>query len=92
LTEIGYESLEFTQTFLESFTSRDFTSADRAAFLKALRLLDTNERHRSLRVHKLAGELTDVWSASASDVLRISFVRVGDNRKRLLACSRHYDR
>jgi hypothetical protein len=66
------------------------TAAERASFLKALHLLDTNERHPSLRVHKLAGELSEIWSASASDVLRITFLRVGENRKRLLTCSRHY--
>ena len=85
-----YRTLEFSETFLLSFVSRDMTAADRAAILKALRLLDENELHPSLRVHKIVAE--GVWSASASDVLRISFERLGHGRKGLLTCSKHYDR
>lgn len=43
-----------------------------------------------MRVHELGGELEGIWSASASDELRITFVRSEDGRKILLACSRHY--
>ena len=48
-------SLGFTETFLETFVSKDLTAADSSAILKALRLLDEDERHRSLRVHELEG-------------------------------------
>ena len=34
-----YRSLDFTETFLETFVSKELTAADRAAILKALRLL-----------------------------------------------------
>ena len=88
----GYRTLEFTPTFLETFASRDFSASDRAQILKALRLLDTHEQHPSLRIHKLEGDLACVWSASASAVLRIVFQRLDDGRKRVVACSRHYDR
>ena len=87
-----FRSLEFTDTFLETFGSRDFTAADRKLIRKALRLLDTNEKHPSLRVHQLQGDLTGLWSASASDVLRLTFVRTPQGRKTLVTCSRHYDR
>jgi plasmid maintenance system killer protein len=87
-----YGSLDFTETFLETFASKDFTASDRVAFLKALWLLDENERHRSLRVHKLEGDREGSWSASASDVLRLTFERLDGGRKRLLTCSKHYDR
>jgi mRNA-degrading endonuclease YafQ of YafQ-DinJ toxin-antitoxin module len=87
-----YQTLDFTATFLTSFASRDFTAADRASFLKALRLLDENERHPSLRVHELKGDREGGWSASASDSLRLTFDRVPGGRKLLLACSKHYDR
>jgi len=59
---------------------------------KALKLLDHDERHPSLRVHELSGDLAGVWSASASDDLRIEFVRLGSAGKLLLRCSRHYRR
>ena len=87
-----YASLDFTDTFLETFGSKDFTAAERKAIRKTLRLLDTDERHPSLRVHQLQGDLTGLWSASASDALRLTFVRTPRGRKTLVSCSRHYDR
>lgn len=59
--------------------------------LKALRLLEVDEQHLSLRVHKLHGELAGIWSATASSVQRLTFLRLKNGRKRLLTCSRHYD-
>jgi hypothetical protein len=88
----GYRSLPITPTFLESFARRDFGAADRAAILKALRLLDDDERHPSLRVHELVGDRAGSWSASASETLRLTFDRVPGGDKRMLTCSRHYDR
>jgi hypothetical protein len=52
----AYRSLDFTETFHETFVSNDLTAADRAAILKALGLLDEDERQRSLRVHKVEGD------------------------------------
>ncbi|TAK21746.1 MAG: hypothetical protein EPO26_13285 [Chloroflexota bacterium] len=88
----SYRSFVFTDTFLDSYTSRDFSAADRARFKRALRLLDEDERHPSLRLHQLQGPLAGVWSVSASDVLRITFERLDGGRKLLGVCSRHYDR
>ena len=85
-----YRNLDFTDTFLETYAAKEFSGADRRAFRKALRLLDENDRHPSLRVHKLQGDREGSWSASASDVLRMTFERVGEDRKRMLTCSRHY--
>jgi mRNA-degrading endonuclease YafQ of YafQ-DinJ toxin-antitoxin module len=87
-----FQSLDFTDTFLETFGSRNFTAAERKAIRKALRLLDSDERHPSLRVHQLQGDLTGLWSASASNVLRLTFVRTAQGRKTMVSCSRHYDR
>jgi mRNA-degrading endonuclease YafQ of YafQ-DinJ toxin-antitoxin module len=87
-----FRSLDFTDTFLETFGSKDFTAAERKAIRKALRLLDTDERHPSLRVHQLQGDLAGLWSASASDVLRLTFVRTAQGRKTMVSCTRHYDR
>ncbi|MHB8296370.1 MAG: hypothetical protein ACYDH5_17505 [Acidimicrobiales bacterium] len=85
-----YRCLDFTDTFLGTFASRDFTAADRSAVLKALGLLDENERHPSLRVHKLEGDRQGSWSVSASTVLRMTFERLDGNRKRMPTCSKHY--
>jgi mRNA-degrading endonuclease YafQ of YafQ-DinJ toxin-antitoxin module len=88
----GYRSLDFTETFLATFASRDFSSAERRLILKALRLLDDNERHPSLRIHQLHGDREGAWSASASAELRVTFERKDGGRKRLLTCSHHYAR
>jgi mRNA-degrading endonuclease YafQ of YafQ-DinJ toxin-antitoxin module len=85
-----YTNFVFTSEFLESFGGKEFSPAERRRFLQALRLLDTNERHPSLRVHELQGDMTGTWSASASDELRITFQRLPEGKKRLLECSRHY--
>ena len=87
-----YETLQFTQDFLERFVGGGFSASERRQLLRALELLDTNEQHPSLRVHQLEGKLQGVWSAPASSQLRITFERLPGGRKRLLACSRHYQR
>jgi hypothetical protein len=87
--QAGYNTLEFTPSFLESLSSRRFTAADQAAVLRALRLLDTNDRHPSLRVHELQGRQRSVWSASSRS-LRLHFLRMEDGRKRLLLVTKHY--
>lgn len=92
MTGTGYRSLEFTKGFLDTYASSDFSPSERGLLKKGLRLLDQNEQHPSLRVHELRGPLAGVWSPSASDVLRLTFERTKGGRKRLLTCSRHYDR
>lgn len=87
-----YQSLAFTQTFIESLISADFTASDRRRIVRALRTLDNDEQHPSLRVHQLRGDLSGIWSASASGQLRITFRRLDGGRKLLLTCSRHYQR
>jgi mRNA-degrading endonuclease YafQ of YafQ-DinJ toxin-antitoxin module len=92
LADYQYTSLDFTETFLETYASRDFSKADRAQLKKALRLLDQNERHPSLRIHPLHGDQEGAWAAYASNVLRMTFERRSGGRKRMLTCSQHYDR
>ena len=87
-----FQTLDFTDTFLETFGSKAFNAGERKAIRKALRLLDSDERHPSLRVHQLQDDLTGLWSASASDSLRLTFVRTAQGRKTLVSCSRHYNR
>ncbi len=86
-----YQSLVFSDEFLESLLRGHFGAADQRRLLRALRLLDENEQHPSLRVHDLKGDLAGLWSASASDVLRITFRRLPQGRKALVQASRHYD-
>ena len=88
----AFASLQFTREFLEDLVGGDFTDAERRRVLRALDLLDANDQYPSLRVHQLHGDLKGVWSASASDQLRITFTRLEGGRKRLLRCSRHYRR
>ena len=68
----SYATLEISIEFLESFGGNKFSFAERRRFLRALQLLDRNERHPSLRVHALRGDKEGLWSASASDELRVT--------------------
>jgi hypothetical protein len=82
--------LEFTPEFFEDYAARRFNAADRRAILRSLELLSENERHPSLRVHQLEGQSREVWSASASRSIRMTFLRLARGRKLLLTCTRHY--
>jgi hypothetical protein len=64
-----YRTLDLGPRFIASLLRRDFSATERQRFARALDLLDENERHPSLRVHKLEGVEPELWSASASDVL-----------------------
>ena len=85
-----FRTLEFTDSFLQDLVDRRFSASDRLRIIRSLGLLDDNEQHPSLRIHELQGPLKGVWSASASAELRVTFVRIGQGRKLLLTCSRHY--
>jgi mRNA-degrading endonuclease YafQ of YafQ-DinJ toxin-antitoxin module len=86
----AYRALELGPGFLEDLIGDNFTARDRRRVVRALRLLDENERHPSLRVHQLEGDLAGRWSASASDELRLIFRRLPNGRKQMLSCTRHY--
>jgi len=87
-----YTTLIFTDTLFTTLMGNDFSATERRRFIRALQLLDTDERHPSLRIHQMRGEQAGIWSASASDELRITFERLPEGKKRLLVCSRHYAR
>jgi hypothetical protein len=53
-------------------------------------LLDSDELHPSLRVHQLKRDKKDQWSASATDEIRIPFLRLDGGRKQLVSVSSHY--
>lgn len=86
----AFLSLQFTDRFVRSLLDGRFSASEMDRILRALHLLDSDERHPSLRVHQLKGQLRGEWSASASDELRITFERLDGGRKRLLNASRHY--
>jgi hypothetical protein len=75
--EESYPTLEFTDRFLKSLYFGRFTASEAGRIMRALHLLDSDERHPSLRVHQLHGESEGEWSASVSDNLRITFERLG---------------
>jgi len=83
-------TLMFTTEFLRSLLIGNWSEKERKRFDDALALLDVNEKHPSLRIHRLKGDKQGQWSASASLELRITFERLDDGRKRLLLCSRHH--
>ena len=83
-------SLVFTPAFLRDLVGHRFNDIERKKFMKALELLEANERHRSLEVHQLTSDLSGVWAAKADDALRLLFQRLPEGRKLLLSCSRHY--
>jgi len=81
-------NLEFTTEFLATF--QRLSTTDQGRISRALELLDQNERHPSLSVHQLKGQQAGVWTAYATQSLRITFERLEGSRKRLVGASHHY--
>lgn len=85
----AYQTLEFMRaTFLTSLS--DLAREDQRRIIRALEQLDIDERTPALRVHRLQGSKSGLWSASPSKSLRLTFVRLGEGRKLLVECSHHY--
>ena len=84
----GFQTLDFTPEFLEALVR--LSKSDSKKIVKALALLDANEKSPGLEVHQLKGDLTGVWTAKASKGLRITFERTANGRKAMLTCSQHY--
>jgi mRNA-degrading endonuclease YafQ of YafQ-DinJ toxin-antitoxin module len=84
----AFENLDFTPEFLQNLVA--LSTSDGKKVVKALSFLDTNEKHQSLEVHQLKGELEGVWTAKASKGLRFTFLRGANGRKIMLTCSQHY--
>jgi hypothetical protein len=87
---VNLDSLSWSDESLLDFADRKFSPQDRARILKAAGFLAGDERHPSLRVHALSGDMAGLWSASVTDNIRIHFVRLSDGRKRIVNISRHY--
>ena len=82
------ESLVLTSEFLDSLER--LSSRDQGRIFRTLRLPDDNERHPSLQVHQLHGKEADQWAAYATKGLRVTFRRLDEGRKELVAASHHY--
>ena len=85
-------NLDWTTRFIDDLLDNRFSAAERSAIKKALTLLDENDRHPSLRVHKLEGDREGSWTAYVNQAIRITFERLPNGRRRLLTLTRHYDR
>ncbi len=88
---MNLDSLSWSDKALSDFADRKFSAQERSRILKALGFLAIDERHPSLRVHELSGDLAGLWSASVTDHIRIHFVRLDGGRKRLVNISTHYE-
>ena len=86
----SYVNLGFTDEFLEEFGR--LNASERRLVVKALGLLDSDERHPSLSVHALHNELEGRWTAYTSRSLRVVFRRLDSGRKEMVSYSRHYER
>ncbi len=85
------DSLSASDEYFMDFADRKFSPQERARILKAMDLLANDERHPSLRVHALRGNLAGLWSASVTDSIRIHFVRLPGGRKRCVNITKHYE-
>jgi mRNA-degrading endonuclease YafQ of YafQ-DinJ toxin-antitoxin module len=84
-------SLDFSIRFIDDLLNNRFSAAERSAVKKALDLLDTNDRHPSLQIHKLQGDEEGSWTCYVTRDIRITFERLDGGDKRLLTLTRHYD-
>lgn len=83
-----FRTLVVTREFLRSLP--DLSAADQRRVVRALDLLDEDERHPSLRVHQLTGGMAGLWSAAASRSLRITFRRLPSGHNGLVKARQHY--
>jgi mRNA-degrading endonuclease YafQ of YafQ-DinJ toxin-antitoxin module len=60
---------------LEEISKKDVKLSKRIQ--KQLALFAVNPKHKSLRVHKLSGELNNMWSISISKNIRMSYLQIG---------------
>lgn len=85
-------SLRLSKRFTADMLDTRFTAAERSAVKKTLELLDSNDRHPSLQVHRLDGDQEGSWTAYVTMKVRITFSRGDGGLKQLLTLTKHYDR
>jgi mRNA-degrading endonuclease YafQ of YafQ-DinJ toxin-antitoxin module len=78
---LTYRTLDFTAEFLQDLVR--LSTADGRKIVKALELLDRNEKTPGLEVHQLTGALTGTWSVKASKGLRLTGLQAGRSHRRL---------
>lgn len=67
---------EKLQKELEEINRKDPKFSNRIK--KQLTLFTLDPRHKSLRVHKLSGELDNMWSISITKSIRMAYLQSGD--------------
>lgn len=67
---------EKLQKGLEEINKKDLKFSNRIK--KQLTLFALNPRHKLLRVHKLSGELGNMWSISITKDIRMVYIQSGD--------------
>ena len=88
---MNFDSLEFSDECFNEFADRKFSPQERSRILTAMDLLANDEKHPSLRVHALRGDLAGLWSASVIGSIRIHFLRLPGGRKRCVNITKHYE-
>ncbi len=61
--------IKYTRKFLKKF--KRLTDKEKLQVVKTQDLFKSNVKHPSLRLHKLSGDLYDMWSISVNMRLRI---------------------
>ena len=85
-------TLDMSIGFIDDLLNNRFSASERSAVKKALKLLDENDRHPSLQIHRLSGDEEGSWTCYVTAAIRITFERLPEGHKRLLTLTRHYDR
>ena len=85
-------SLRLSKRFTADLLDNRLTASERSAVKKSLELLDSNEHHPSLRIHRLEGDPEGSWTAYVTMKVRITFRRDAGGLKQLLTLTMHYDR
>ena len=67
---------EKLQKELKEITRKDTKLSKRIQ--KQLTIFTVNPKQKSLRVHKLSGELENIWSISITKSIRMSYLQSGD--------------
>ncbi len=67
---------EKLQKELQLISKKDFKLTKQIQ--KQLRLFKENPKHKSLRVHKLSGDLKNMWSISITKAIRMTYILDGD--------------
>ena len=80
-------SILYSRKFIRSYNRLDNSFKNKVK--SKIKLLKNRENHGSLRVHKLHGEFTNVWSFSIDYSCRITFEYLSDKKVIMLDIGDH---